>query len=273
MEASDTDELTSMHSIMFQAGLPRSAVFGDEFERLCGGSSLSLQAGQLWDGNQFVQQPLPFGPMPRLIMAYLNTRALRSQSPEIDVCDSATAFLNMLGKEGGGGPHGTYTTFRKQMLALSACHMTLGITIGEYATIYDGKPIQRFEAWLSNTGEQRTLWPGGITLSHEYFITLKDHAVPLDLRAMTRLAGSALAMDIYAMLAERLHRIESHPIELHWHNLQEEFGHEYSDKNNFKSAFRDGLNKALAVYPKAQVKSVNGGILMMPSPPPVPFRT
>lgn len=269
------DDLTFMHSIMCQVGLPRSKVDDLEFERTCGGAGLYVRAGKLWDGKKFVQQPIPYGPMPRLVMAYLNTQALRCQSPEIEVGNSASAFLKQLGKDVTGGKTGSYTNFRKQIMALSACSMTLGFTTATTAITYDGKPIQQFEAWIGNHDAQGALWPGVITFSQEYFQTLTDHAVPLDLRALNALTGSALAMDIYAMLADRLHRINGRPLVLHWRNLREQFGQEYggpeADKN-FKKKFLPALQKVLAVYPQAKVKQVTGGILMMPSPPPIPYR-
>ena len=267
------DDLTYMHSIMCQVGFPRKAVFGDEFERVCGNAALGIDAGRLWNGKAFVRQPIPFGPWPRLIMAYLNTAALRSQSPDIEVGASASEFIRMLGKQHGGGPRGGYTSFRKQMLALSACQLTLGFTLGDKAITYNGSPVYRFEAWLSNTGHQRTLWPGAITLSQEYFDTLKQHAVPLDLRALNALSGSALAMDAYAMLSQRLRRIEGRPVKLHWKNLQAQFGQDYTGKNaakDFKRTFKIALQQALVVYPQAKVKLVTGGVLLMASPPPIP---
>lgn len=271
-EAPDNDDLTFMHSIMCQVGLPRSKVNGFEFERTCGGTELYIRAGKLWDGKQFVQQPIPYGPMPRLVMAYLNTQALRHKSPEIEVGRNANEFMRRLGKDSTGGRTGSYTTFRKQILALSACSMTLGFTTISSAITYDGKPIQKFEAW---PGEQGTLWSGIITFSHEYYQALTGHAVPLDLRALNALANSALAMDIYTMLADRLHRISGRPLVLHWHGLREQFGQEYTgpeaDKN-FKKKFLPALQKVLTVYPQAKVKQVTGGILMMPAPPPIPYR-
>lgn len=77
------NDFTFMHSIMCQVGLPRSRVNGSEFERRCGAAGLYIRAGKIWDGKQFLQQPVPYGPMPRLVMAYLNTQALRSKSPRL----------------------------------------------------------------------------------------------------------------------------------------------------------------------------------------------
>lgn len=266
------NDLTFMHSMMCQVGLPRKKVDSLEFERVCGNAGVSLRAGKVWDGKQFVQQQLPYGTIPRLIMTYLNTSALRHKSPIVEVGGTTGQFMKRLGMSLTGGKTGTYTAFRKQMQALAACEITFGLTTATKAITYNGSPIKKFDAWLSNTEEHPALWPAEIQFSQEYYETLINHAVPLDLRAMEALSGSALAMDIYAMLAERLHRISGRPVILHWKNLREQFGQEYRDPKNFKQAFLKQLKSAQAVYPKAKVKQVTGGIMMMASPPPIPYK-
>lgn len=269
------DDMAFMHSIMCQVGLPRSKVTETSFERHSGGAALLVEAGKLWDGHQFVQQPIPYGAMPRLILAWMNTYAVRFNTSEIPVGDSASEFLRMLGKNPNGGKRGSFTTFRKQVQALSACRMTLGFNANGRAHTYDGKPIKHFDAWIQSNEHQRPLWPGSVTFSEDYFQTLKAHAVPLDLRALMELQGSALAMDVYAWLSERLHRISGRPIILHWANLREQFGQEYKGKDpdkDFKDAFLIQLKKVLVVYPQAKVKQVTGGIMLMPSPPPIPYQ-
>ena len=271
----DGDDMAFMHTIMCQVGLPRSKVDGTSFERHSGNSALLVEAGKLWDGQQFVQQPIPYGTMPRLMLAWMNTYAVRFKTQEIPVGDSASDFLRMLGKNVNGGKRSSYTTFRQQVQALSACRMTLGFNANGKAQTYEGKPIKRFEAWLDNTGEQRSLWPASIAFSDEYFSTLVDHAVPLDMRALMALKGSSLAMDVYVWLAERLHRIEGRPLILHWANLRAQFAQEYQGKDadkDFKKKFLPALQAALAVYPRAKVRQVTGGLLLMASPPPVPYQ-
>lgn len=273
-ERPDDDDRGYMHSIMCQVGLPRSKVDSSSFERHSGGAALLVEAGKLWDGKGFVQQPIPYGPMPRLMLAWMNTYAVRFNTPEIPVGDSASDFMRMLGKTPNGGRNSAYATFRKQIQALSACRITLGFNANGRAHTYEGKPIKHFEAWLSST-EQRPLWPGMVTFSDDYYQTLKSYAVPLDLRAFMELKGSALAMDVYTWLAQRLHRIEGRPIILHWATLREQFGQEYQGKNpdkDFKKKFLHALRAALAVYPQARVRQVTGGLLLMPSPPPIPFK-
>ena len=93
---------------------------------------------------------------------------------------------------------------------------------------------------------------------------------------MYALKGSALAMDVYAMLAERLHRISGRPITLHWKSLREQFGQEYTgieaDKD-FKKEFLSSLKKVLVVYPTAKVVPVKGGLLLHASPPPIAYKS
>lgn len=264
-----------MHSIMCQVGLPRSKVEATTFERYSGGAGLLVEAGKLWDGKKFVQQPIPYGSMPRLMLAWMNTYAVRFNSPEVPVGESASEFLRMIGKNPNGGTRGTFPTFKRQVQALSACRMTLGFNANGRAHTYEGKPIKHFDAWLSGHDTQRPLWPGTVTFSQDYYDTLKAHAVPLDMRAFTALKGSALALDVYAWLAQRLHRIEGRPIILHWVSLREQFGQEYRGKDpdkDFKKEFLPALRAVLAVYPQAKVKQVTGGIMLMPSPPPIPYK-
>ncbi|MCV4677748.1 replication protein RepA, partial [Escherichia coli] len=81
-----------------------------------------------------------------------------------------------------------------------------------------------FDAWLRNEDSgQQSLWPGLLVLSDGYFKGLLESAVPLDNRALSALKGSALALDIYAWLAHRLHRIEGRPVLLYWANLRDQF--------------------------------------------------
>lgn len=264
-----------MHTIMCQVGLPRSEVEGKSFERRSGNAAMLVEAGKLWDGKEFVQQPIPYGTMPRLLLAWMNTHAVRFKTPEIPLGSSASDLLRMLGKETNGGVRGAFATFRKQVQALSAARITLGFNLDGKVHTYDGKPIKHFEAWMPDTGGQRSLWPASMTLSDDYYQTLVNHAVPLDMRALTALKGSSLAMDIYVWLAERLHRIHGRALSVHWHNLREQFGQEYSGKDadkNFKKKFVPALEAVLHVYPLAKVKRVRGGLLLMPSAPPIPYK-
>lgn len=263
------EDMAFTHTVLCQVGLPRAKVEGEHFLRQSGDAWVSVQAGYLDEGRGPVLQPIPYGVMPRLATAWVSTWAVRNREREIPIGDSAAEFLRLMGMDKQGA---RYATLRKQMHALAACRLQLGFR----GRTYNGQPVEQFDAWVSNRDSgQRSLWPGVMVLSEGYFQSLMESAVPLDNRALMQLKGSALALDVYAWLAHRLHRIKGRGVPLHWAALREQFAQEYTgpeaDKN-FKKKFVPALKKVLAVYPQAKVKQVTGGLLLLSSPPPIPPR-
>jgi hypothetical protein len=59
-------------------------------------------------------------------------------------------------------------------------------------------------------------------------------------------------------------------VKVSWKNLREQFGQEYADPRNFKKAFRDALRRSCAVYHDARIEDTTGGLLLLPSKPPIP---
>ena len=81
------------------------------------------------------------------------------------------------------------------------------------------------------------LWPSTIELSAEYFASLAM-LVPLDERAVPALAHSAQGLDIYAWLAQRLHRVPRGRAQfVPWTSLHEQFGHGYRRIRKFREVF------------------------------------
>lgn len=268
------DRLQFSHSVLCQVGLPRKHTPERRYERSNGKLSVLIEAGSLWNGLSWTDQPLPYGAIPRLVMVHISTEAVRTKSRVIDVGESMRQFLTQLGLQTSGGPRGGYTALKKQLQALAACRMTLGMTDGDRVSTIDAKPIKRFDAWLLNgehDGSQRTLWPGELELSEDFFDTLTRHAVPLDYRALGALKHSALALDIYTWLAHRLPRV-SNPIgtKVSWSNLKDQFGQDYRRSKDFKKAFRHALQQVCTVYPDAKLRDAPGGLILQPSRSPIP---
>ena len=95
------------------------------WERMNGHAHLEVLAGKAMHPalGRLVQIGLPFGPKPRLILAYLNAEALRTGSPEIEVEASLTAFVKRLKLD----PKGRNMRLIKDQLArLSASSIRLG---------------------------------------------------------------------------------------------------------------------------------------------------
>lgn len=257
-----------LHTVLAQCGMPRRKVDSDTYERTNGSASLLMKAGELWDERTgtWQPQPLPYGTRPRLALIHISAEAVRTRSPVVEVGYSVREYLKLLRVAINGPEH---ASFQRQMRALAACEMRLGMGA---ETIMDAAPIKRFRAWHAELDGQRALWPGTVTLSSDFFDSLLDAAVPLDMNAVARLTHSALALDVYAWLAHRLHRVRAPTGEpISWLALQAQFG-EYQNVKYFRREALEALAAVLVAYPAARVEAVRGGLRLLPSPPPVPKR-
>jgi hypothetical protein len=256
-----------LHAVLCQLGLPRNPTTSSNFERTSGRASLSLQAGRTFDGMKWVNQPLPSGTRPRLVLINLCSEAVRTRSADVNIGGSVREFLRRLNIDTGGE---SMAQFRKQMLALSSCHMTLAMMTAKGPAQVDAKPIDAFQAWHTDEDGQHTLWPGYIRLTGKFFDSLMEHAVPLQSEAIGHLQNSAFALDVYSWLAHRLCRVnDRNGVTLSWSALKGQFGQEYADTKNFKRKFLGAVNKATSAYKEARLEIVPGGLKLLPSPPPV----
>jgi hypothetical protein len=260
---SPPDQPDFLHTVLCQVGLPRRATAELKFERRNGLASLLVEAGSLYSGQKWLQQPLPYGPKPRLALVHISTEAVRTKSRVIDSGRSLHDFMRRLGIGTNGRE---YKNFRHQMRALSACRMSLGYG----NTTIDAKPIEKFSTWNA-LKEEHDLDEGVIELTTKFYDSLVDSAVPLDPRALACLQGSSLALDIYTWLSHRLHRVSRiSGVRVTWSNLADQFGQEYSEIKDFKKTFLKALVQVRAVYPDARLDEVRGGYILLPSKPPVP---
>jgi len=235
--------------------------------------SLTIEAGR--DKNpktgEWIQLGLPFGPKPRLILAHLNTEALRTESPKINVEDSFTAFVQRMQSYRPNGKE--IQAFKDHLRRLSAATVRMAISTEGRSLRVNSQIITAFDLWFHKDKSQRVLWPSTIRLSHEYFTSLQNHAVPLDERALAGLSHSAMALDLYTWLAQRLHRIPpKQPQFLAWAALKEQFGAGLGQMNNFKRKFRLALGQVLAFYPAAKLEGDGQGLTLYNSAPPVKKR-
>lgn len=99
-----------MHTILCQQGLPLCKTDTTRHTQFCDSMANQIGVGSLWDGQQFVDQPLPYGAFARLIFAYFNNEALLQRTPEISGGPNASTFLRTLGTSSTDGGNVSYTT-------------------------------------------------------------------------------------------------------------------------------------------------------------------
>lgn len=272
--ADDPETILFQHTVFCQTGMPYRNPGEDvrSWERVNGAATLKIIAGEAMHPElcRFVPIGLPFGPKPRLILAHLNAEALRQRSPEIEVEASLTAFVRRLRLDPGGR---TISTIKDQLARLSASSIRLGLVRDGHAVTINSQIVTAFDLWFPKDERQRVLWPATVRLSRDYFDSLSRHAVPLHELALMALSGSALGLDVYAWLAQRLHRIEpGKPVLVPWKALQGQFGWHYDRVRDFRRVFRQTLRLVHSQYREAAIELDGGGLMLRHSPPPVKGR-
>jgi hypothetical protein len=269
--ATDPASILYAHTVMCQTGLPYRNP-GDDvhmWKRQNGHVHLAVMAGLALhpERNELVQLGLPFGPKPRLILAHLNAEALRQQSPEIEVDRSLTAFVKRLSLSSDGR---TISTIKDQLARLAASRITLGIMHSGEAVTINSQIVTAFNLWFPKDDRQRVLWPSTVRLSADYFDSLSRHAVPLHDQALAALSGSAMGLDVYSWLAQRLHRIDpGKPAFVPWTALQAQFGWHYERVRKFREVFIQTLRLVHSQYKAANFALDDHGMTLRHSLPPV----
>jgi hypothetical protein len=260
-------EIGFQHTVLCQTSLPHRPTTARTWEREQGNVSLSIEAGRIKRGRRWVDLPLPYGEKPRLLLIYLNSEAVRTGSPIINVEDSMTAFVRSLGIE----PNGAHIrSFKEQTTRLAAANIRLAVGDGPSSVQGQMHIVKAFDLWWPKHENQRVMWPTMLRLSEDYFNALKGHAVPLDHRAVAELKGSSLCLDIYGWLAQRLHRIPaSRPQHISWSSLKAQFGADYKRMVDFRLKFIRVLRMVQTVYQAARIEETESGVTLFHSPSPV----
>jgi hypothetical protein len=178
-----------------------------------------------------------------------------------EVEGSLTAFVKRVR---GGVKYGReIRVFKDQLARLSGALVRLAMTNGERAFQVNTPIVTAFELWPELDDRQRVLWPSTIRLSTEYFDSLQQHAVPLWEEDLAALAHSAMALDLYAWLAQRLHRIKPEkPAFITWAALKDQFGPGYDRMRDFRRVFRIALRQVLTRYRVAWIELDGRGMTL-----------
>lgn len=263
-EAVTPDNLRFMPTPLAICGLPYKPLPADvlEFERSQGRMAVTVTAGKLRapDGRR-IQQPVPFGPKARLIMAHLSTEALRNNSPVVETSDSLSGFMRDMGFDPRGGRNGNIEPFKDQLRALAACRMEISAWDGKRSGQIDVKPLQKVELWFAENPGQRSLWPSTIAFSQDFYTEIQKHALPIDVRALRALSNSARRLDLLMWVTYRITRLRERLI-LDWKPLKAQFGEGYTRDRDFRSAFFDDVAALLEIFPNLPLTLSERGLAM-----------
>jgi hypothetical protein len=250
-----------MARAMVQATLPHKRVAGSEFTRRNGAFTLTLLAPS--------QIGLPYGTVPRLLLAWLTTEAVKTQSRELELGDSLSAFMRELDMVPTGGRWGSITRLKDQTRRLFASTVSASYADSDKQAEMGYRLADKSLLWWdTKSPDQVGLWRSSVTLTEPFYKEIIEHPIPVDMRAMRALKRSPMALDIYCWLTYRA-SYATKASTIPWAVLAMQFGAEYGRVRDFRASFLTELRKVEAVYPMVKLTDTDTGLLVKPSAPHV----
>ena len=214
--ASEADpDLGFMARMMALCSLPRTNP-GDrlQYKRVNGPFTLYMTAS---GGNK-----LPFGNLPRLLLAWVCTEAVRTGSRELVLGRSLSEFMRTLDIYSNSGR--VHTRLRNQMKRLFGCTVTMVYEEpGGFARVSSLVADKHEFWWNERKPDQSSLWDSKIYLGEQFFNEIINHPVPIDMNTLTALKRSSLGLDLYMWAVYRTFSLKR-PLRLSWPVLYRQFG-------------------------------------------------
>ena len=268
VSASEADpDLGFMARLMALCSLPRTNPGNQiRYIRQNGPFALVMTAGG--------KSKLPFGNLPRLLLAWVSTEAVRTQSRELVLGRSLSVFMRTLGVYSSAG--GVATRLRNQMDRLFNAHVSLIYEDELRKATVNSLIARRTEFWWNpKRPAESTLWKSKIELSEDFFNEIIRHPVPLDMNILKALKRSSLGLDLYLWVAYRTFALQR-PLRLSWRQVYRQFGVDparASDKRtvqNFRCEVHRELKKIKLGWPDLNYSTAPGVLILHPSTPAIP---
>jgi hypothetical protein len=257
----DIYDIIHNHSVFCQISLPYKEIKGKSYTRKNGNLILTLES--MLEGSKGTSPGLPYGPMSRLLIIYINSYAVQHKTQIIDTMRSMNDFITKDLNISRNGRN--FKVVRNQLERLRQTNIEFNYENSDRYTTYNTRFISAYDFNKKNDN-------CFIKLETDYYNSLIESAVPLDVIALQALSNNSMALDIYAWLAHRLHRIEKPTQFIPFTQLKNQFGHNFKHMYHFKNDFRYNLDLALRFYEAAQGKvseQPNKGLILRPCRPPI----
>ena len=259
-EAKEAGKLGYLGRVHTQATIPHSKLDPvSEYERVNGKFHLYVKAPK--------RIGLPYGTLPRLLLIWMSTEVVLTGEPRLELGKNMSRFFEKLNLPISGGKRGYIRPMREQMLRLFASSFQW-----HYEEVERDRgrllAVEDWDVWWLKPEQlpQDDLFPSYIVLTNTFYEELFNHAIPIDLRAISYLRKSPLALDLYTWLTHRFSYLRRQT-EIPWEMLAGQVGSNYADLALFKFKVKKALVDVQRVYPKANFDTGGRyGLILRPSP-------
>jgi hypothetical protein len=256
-----------------QATLPHSDPKADTWGRQNGNFTLGIQAGFNIKTKQ--SYGLPYGIIPRLLLFWITTEAVKTKSPRLELGASLADFMRQIGLDPThGGPRSDAKRLQEQMTRLFQARISFMQDLEndqDTGAAWMNMQVSRRGVfwWNTKTPEQSTLWNSWIEIERDFFEAITAAPIPIDTRALKALKRSPLALDLYSLLCYEAFRVERTGQErfIPWDGLMKQLGADYQSATalkDFKAKVRAALRKVSAVMPGLRCMTKESGLHILP---------
>ena len=257
----EADELGFMSRLLIMVNLPYRELRDDRKVWIRRNGKISIVVAAAYDKDG-LSLGIPYGTYPRLILAYLATQAVRTQSPIIYLGKDFKNFINLIGLKKGG--HQSKNVKKQLERVLSASFSWIYETEDTQSRTNIQVSHQSHLWWNPDKSDQDTLLESYIKLNTDFFNEIIHNAIPLDLRILSVLKNSPLGLDLYMFISWRVYKINK-PVFVSWESLQQQLGGQYHDLKEFARDCRKHIKHIQALRPDLNINFVKGRLCLNPS--------
>jgi hypothetical protein len=283
--AQDVGSMGHIARLLAQFGLPHTdpGQGTNPYERTNGDLTFRITP-QVADGG------VPWGVLPRLLLAYVSSQAVYTKSRQINLGANLSSFLrDELGMSVTGGKNGTITRLKEQAYRLFTSSITIvrtretteGDIKGKRTMVGMMKIANTIDMWEPHKDKSPDeLWQSAIELDEAFYKATIEAAVPIDWRIIGGIRNSPLALDLYFWLTYRMKtNRKMTPVPFYGENsIYEQLGCGYANTPSGRFAFKKQVGVQLAeikyLWPGLNVKISDDGqfigkgdcLVLFPSP-------
>ena len=195
--------------------------------------------------------PYPTGNIPRLLLCWLATEVMRTDSPRIEFANTFSEFMRMLGLNPRAG--GSTSRLKNQMNYLFQSIISFDYSDEKHQSWFHMNVAPKGQIWWSDLySDQPNLFENWIELSDDFFNAIRKQSIPLDMRILTapKIKERAMAIDLYAWATMRAfvaHKSKK-DLKIPWISLKAQLGTEYGRLRDFKAQVIQNFKIIQTVY-------------------------
>lgn len=257
--------------LFVQALFPYRQVEGNTYSIESGNSSISIVS---FNG-------VPYGKYPRLVMAYIITRAVENagqlkegkideaEARRIPLGHSMSHFLKAIGIElrANGGKRGNVTLLREQIKRLASSVITVQSDDGIYAQGSNTQILERWNLWFDpRDPNQGSFMESELVLTPSFFRYVAESPIPIDLNVLRQLTKPR-SMDIYVWLTLKQYWLAKNNRDSYtftWDMIADNFATKKLESSAERRDFRTNVKKAisdiLSIWPNAGIEADTNGV-------------